>query len=64
LERRHIDWPIRQFFGNIVGHIAPNRSSTSLDPQLKNRKEKCSLTFSPVQFIYMGIELWANHMGS
>jgi hypothetical protein len=58
-ERSHIDWPI---INALETHWAlPNRS-TSLDP--KSQIKKTVLHYgAPFQFIYMGLELWANYMG-
>jgi hypothetical protein len=37
-------------------------ANTSLDPSCKIGTNALPLT-PPFQFIYMGVELWANHMG-
>ncbi len=62
-QRSHVDWPISKFLLNI-GH-APIETSL-LDPSCKIETNVLSSPppgIPSLQFIYMGVELWANHMG-
>jgi hypothetical protein len=46
----------------FLEHRALPNGGTSLDPQLQNRNKCIPLYSPPFQFIYMRVELWANHM--
>jgi hypothetical protein len=47
---------------NFLEHGALPNGNTCSNPQLQSRN-KCIPNNLPFQFIYMKVELWANHMG-
>ncbi len=57
----YIDWPISKSLWNIGQ--CPIEAAPLLDPQLQDRNKGAPPWILYLQFIYMGVELWANHMG-
>ncbi len=58
-KRGHIDWPI----ANFLGALGTAHRSTLLFGLPIAKWNKCAPCGPPFTFIYMRVELWANHMG-
>ncbi len=58
LEGGHIGWPII----NSLEIVHSTSRNASLHPKLPNRN-RCAAYCQPFKVIYMGVELWVNHMG-